>query len=229
MGTVTAKTIIDKATIQLIDLTNIRWTRAELLSWLNDGMRQTVLIQPSAASTTAVIQLQAGTRQSIPDDGWLLLNIYRNMGTSGATPGRAIRIISREILDNFNPNWNTDTATAEVRNYMYTNQDQLAFYVYPPNTGVQKIEINYSSQLTDLTSESQVIPIFDIFQSALVDYILYRACSKDAEYAPGVALAQQYSSAFVAAIQGKTQSEITNDPSQALNPPNPTMRGTGSA
>ena len=88
MGTVTAKTILDKATIQLIDLTNIRWTRAELLSWLNDGMRQIVLIQPSASSTTDVIALQAGTRQYIPADGWLLLNIYRNMGTNGTTPGR---------------------------------------------------------------------------------------------------------------------------------------------
>jgi hypothetical protein len=226
MGTVTAKTIIDKATIQLIDLTNIRWTRAELLSWLNDGMRQIVLIQPSASSTTSVIKLDAGTRQYIPDDGWLLLAIYRNMGTTGTTPGRAIRIISREILDGFNPDWNTDTAKAEVRNYIYTNQDQLAFYVYPPNTGTQYIEINYSAQPTDLTSESQVIPIFDVFQSALVDYILYRACSKDAEYAPGIALAQQYSAAFVAAIQGKTESEVTNDPTQALSPRNPPVRGS---
>lgn len=226
MGTVTAKTIIDKATIQLIDLANIRWTRAELLSWLNDGMRQIVLIQPSASSTTAVIQLQAGTRQYIPDDGWLLLAIYRNMGTNGSTPGRAIRIISREILDGFNPNWNTDKATAEVRNYIYTNQDQLAFYVYPPNTGTQFIEVNYSAQPADLTAETQVIPIFDVFQSALVDYILYRACSKDAEYAPGIALAQQYSAAFVAAIQGKTESEVTNDPTQALSPRNPPVRGS---
>lgn len=226
MGTVTAKTIIDKATIQLTDLTNIRWTRSELLSWLNDGMRQIVLIQPSASSTTSVVKLQAGTRQYIPDDGWLLLSIYRNMGTTGTTPGRAIRIISREILDGFNPNWNTDKATAEVRNYIYTNQDQLAFYVYPPNTGTQYVELNYSAQPTDLTAETQVIPIFDVFQSALVDYILYRACSKDAEYAPGLQLAQQYSAAFVAAVQGKTESEVTNDPSMALGPRNPAARGT---
>jgi hypothetical protein len=226
MGTVTAKTIIDKATIQLIDLANIRWTRAELLSWLNDGMRQIVLIQPSASSTTSVIQLQAGTRQYLPDDGWLLLSIYRNMGINGSTPGRAIRIISREILDSFNPDWNTDTAKAEVRNYIYTNQDQLAFYVYPPNTGTQKIEINYSAQPADLTAETQVIPIFDVFQSALVDYILYRACTKDAEYAPGLQLGQGYMATFVAAIQGKTESEVTNDPTQALSPRNPAVRGT---
>lgn len=226
MGTVTAKTIIDKASIQLIDLTNIRWTRAELLAWLNDGLRQIVTIQPSASSTTVSKQLAAGTRQYIPTDGWLLLSVYRNMGTNGTTPGRIIRIISREILDSFNPYWNTDTATAEVRNYMYTDQDQLAFYVYPPNTGTQYIELNYSVQPVDLTLETQPIPIFDVFQSALVDYILYRACSKDAEYAPGVALSQSYMATFVAAIQGKNQSEITSNPTQSLGPSNPPIRGS---
>jgi len=58
---------------------------------------------------------------------------------------------------------------------------------------------------------------------------LYRACSKDAEYAPGVQLSQSYMATFVAAVQGKTQSEISNDPSQALNPPNPAARGSTSA
>ena len=226
MGTVTAKTIIDKASIQLIDLTNIRWTRAELLSWLNDGLRQIVTIQPSASSTTVSKQLAVGTRQYIPTDGWLLLSVYRNMGTNGTTPGRVIRIVSREILDSFNPNWNTVTATAEVRNYMYTDQDQLAFYVYPPNTGTQYIELNYSVQPVDLTLETQPIPIFDVFQSALVDYILYRACSKDAEYAPGVQLSQSYMATFVAAIQGKNQSEITSNPTQSLGPSSPPIRGS---
>ena len=226
MGTVTAQTIINKAAIQLTDIANVRWTRAELLSWLNDGMRQIVLIQPSGSSTTVSMQLTAGTRQSIPTDGWLLLQIYRNMGVSGSTPGRAIRIVSREILDGFNPNWHTDTAAAEVRNYIYDAQDQLAFYVYPPNTGTGYIELNYSAQPTNLTSESQTIPIFDVFQQSLVDYILFRACSKDAEYAPGLQLAQAYLATFTAGVQGKSQSEATNDPTNALGMRNSTIPGS---
>ena len=228
MGTVTAQTIIDKASVQLIDLANIRWTRSELLAWLNDGMRQIVLIQPSASSTTVSKKLDAGTRQSLPTGGWLLLQMYRNMGTSGTTPGRAIRIVSRELLDNFNPNWHTATAAAEVRNYIYDTQDQTAFYVYPPNTGTQYVELNYSAQPTNLTSESEVIPIFDIYQSSLVDYILYRACSKDAEYAPGLQLAQGYLATFVAAVGGKAQTEVSNDPVQALNPRNTSVPGSQS-
>jgi hypothetical protein len=228
MGTVTAKTIIDKASIQLIDLTNVRWTRSELLAWLNDGMRQIVLIQPSASSTTVSKKLDAGTRQSLPTGGWLLLQMYRNMGTTGTTPGRAIRIVSRELLDNFNPNWHAATEAAEVRNYIYDTQDQTVFYVYPPNTGTQYVELNYSAQPTNLTVETDVIPIFDIYQSALVDYILYRACSKDAEYAPGLQLAQGYLSTFVAAVGGKAQTEVSNDPVQALNPRNTSVPGSQS-
>lgn len=226
MGTVTAQTILNKAAIQLTDIANIRWTRAELLSWLNDGMRQIVLIQPSGSSTTVSMKLDAGTRQTIPDDGWLLLQIYRNMGTTGTTPGRAIRIVSREVLDGFNPNWHTDTASSEVRNYIYDVQDQLAFYVYPPNTGTGYIELNYSAQPTDLTSESQTIPIFDVFQQALVDYILFRACGKDAEYAPGVQLAQAYLATFTSGVQGKSQSEATNDPTNALGQRNASIPGS---
>jgi hypothetical protein len=228
MGTVTAQTIINKAAIQLTDIANVRWTRAELLSWLNDGMRQIVLMQPSASSTTVSKVLTAGTRQTIPTDGWLLLQIYRNMGTTGTVPGRAIRIISREVLDGFNPNWHSELPKTEVKNYIYDVQDQLAFYVYPPNTGTQYIELNYSVQPVNLTSESQAIPLFDIFQSSLVDYILFRACSKDAEYAPGLQLAQGYLATFSAAVQGKSQSETTNEPVNSLNPRNVAIPGSQS-
>lgn len=215
---VLASTIIDKAAKQLLDLNSIKWTRAELLSWLNDGMRQIVLIQPTASSTTVSKRLSAGTRQTIPSDGWLLLQIYRNMGTTGDTPGRAIRIVSREVLDGFNPNWHAEIPKTEVKNYIYDVQDQLAFYVYPPNTGTQYIELNYSAQPANLTNETQPIPLFDVFQSALVDYILYRACGKNADYAPGVQLAQSYLATFTSAVQGKSQSESVNDPVNALNP-----------
>ena len=225
---VLASAIIDKAAKQLLDISNLKWTRAELLAWLNDGMRQIVLIQPSASSTTVSTKLVAGTRQTIPAGGWLLLQIYRNMGTTGAVPGRAIRIVSRELLDGFSPDWHSTTAKAEVRNYIYDVQDQLAFYVYPPNTGTQYIELNYSMQPADLTAESQAIPIFDIFQSPLVDYILYRACSKNADYAPGMQLAQGYLGTFVAAIGGKAQSETMNEPTQSLNPRNTSVPGSQS-
>lgn len=228
MGTVTAKTIIDKAGTQLIDLAGVRWTRAELLSWLNDGLRQIVIINPNASNTVSSVKLVAGTRQTLPSDGWLLLGVIRNMGTGGATPGRAIRIISRELLDGYNPNWHTDTASDITKNYIYDLQDQAAFYVYPPSTGNNYIELNYSKQPVDLSAETQVIPIFDVYQGALVDYVLYRACSKDAEYAPGLELAKGYLSTFTAAVLGKEAAEDKNSPIADMLPRSPTEPGSES-
>jgi len=225
MGTITAGTIVGQAATQLTDIANVRWTQAELLQWLNAGLRQIVTMQPNSNSKLTVVTLVAGTRQSIPADGWMLLRINRNMGTTGTTPGRAIRVVSREVMDAFNPYWHTDTATLEVKNFIYDLEDQTAFYVYPPNIGGQKIELNYSEQPTDLTA-GQAIPIFDVFASALLDYIMYRACSKDAEYAPGLQLAQLYLSTFTAAIAVKDKSEKEASPDNALSPRTTGVRGS---
>jgi hypothetical protein len=63
-----------------------------------------------------------------------------------------------------------------------------------------------------------------MFETALLDYVLYRANSKDAEYAPGLQLASGYLQTFMAALGIKATSELTNSPNQqfaAKNPDNP--------
>ena len=226
MSTITAKSIIDKASVLLLDLTNIRWTREELLGWINDAQRQIVIMSPNATNKVSVVKLDAGTRQSIPSDGWTLLNVIRYMGTDGLRPGRAIRIASQQVMDAYNPNWHAATPSVVPQTYVFDQQDQTIFYVYPPNTGKGYVQINYSPDPVDITLESQTISVRDIFETAILDYVMYRACSKDAEYAPGLQLAQSYMATFVAAVQGKTESEVSNDPSQGLNPRNPAVRGT---
>lgn len=225
---ITAKSILDKAVIQLTDVAGVRWTRAELLGWLNDGQRVIASIQPNSSNEVVVMPLVAGTRQVLPTDGWMLLDIYRYMGTNGATPGRAMRLISRELLDSFDLYWHSATASAEPKNYIYDLQDQRAFYVYPPNTGTGYVQLNYAQIPADLVLETDVINIIDIYQPALLDYILYRACSKDAEYAPGVALAQMYAQSFASILGGKDAAEKINNPNQALFPHNPNIAGSES-
>ena len=228
MSIITAKSIIDKASTLLLDATNTRWTRAELLGWLNDGQRQIVLMAPNATNKVTTIKLAAGTRQSIPSVGWTLLNVIRYMGTDGTKPGRAVRITSQQLLDSYNPNWHSSTPSVVPQSYVFDQQDQTAFYVYPPNTGGGYVQINYSPEPVDLTSENDTIGVRDIFETALLDYILYRACSKDAEYAPGLQLAAGYLQTFNMAMGVKQDSELKNSPNQSLQPRNPTTPGTES-
>ena len=228
MSTITAKTIIDKAVIQLTDISSVRWTRAELLGWINDAQRQIVIMSPNATNKISVIKLNAGSRQSIPSDGWTLLEIVRYMGTDGTKPGRAIRLASREQIDSFNPDWHSDTPAATPRHYIFDLQDQTAFFVYPPNTGTGYVEINYSPDPTDLTTETSVIYLNNIFETAILDYVLYRACSKDAEYAPGLQLAAGYLNTFMTSMGQKSNSEESNSPNQQFTPKDPKNPGSQS-
>lgn len=228
MGTITAKSIIDKASIQLTDTGNTRWTRDELLGWVNDGQRQIVIMSPNATNKVSTYKLVAGTRQAIPADGWTLLEVIRFMGTDGTKPGRAIRLTSRELLDSFNPDWHDDCPTLIPRHYIVDPQDQTVFFVYPPNTGKAYVQVNYSPVPVDLADEDETIALNDIFETALLDYVLYRANSKDAEYAAGVALASGYLQTFMASMGIKSQSELGNSPNQQFTPKDPNKPGSQS-
>jgi hypothetical protein len=225
LGTIVGTTIINKAAIQLTDLTNIRWTRSELLGWLNDAQRQIVLMQPNSSNKTAAQKLIVGSRQRIPSDGWLLLDIYRNMGTDGLTPGNVVRVVSRQLLDAYAPTWHSSAPSAVTQNFIFDLQDQTAFYVYPPSDGTNWLEVNYAQVPADLATENLTISLSDVVQTAMLDYMMYRACSKDAEYAPGLQLASGYWAAFSAAVGSKAQAELTNDPNLGLGPRDPAKPG----
>lgn len=218
MGTLTAKYIIDKAVIQLNDLSAARWSRAELLQWLNDAQRTIVMISPNSSNKVSVVSLVAGTQQSIPSDGWTLLDAYRNMGADGATPGRVLRFISKELLDGFNPDWHSGTKQKVVKNIIFDPQNQTKFWVYPPSDGTGTIEVNYAQVPPALSAETDVIGLNDILQAVILDYMLYRACSKDAEYAAGMQLATGYWQSFTNGLGLKAEAEVQNSPNQSLQP-----------
>ena len=209
MGTVTAGAIIDKAAIQLADLINVRWTRAELLSWLNMAQQALILAIPEASAATALVTTVAGVKQSIPSNGWILLSANRNMGVSGTASGRSLEETRKEVLTKSNPSWASDTATSVATSYFYTPLDKTVFWIYPPaDSSSNKIEVTYSVLPTVMAVETTVISVNDIYEPILLDYVLYKACMKDAEYAPGVELAKGYLATFstlIAALQSSTR------------------------
>lgn len=224
MATITVQNIIDRCARMLYDQTNIKWSRSELLDYLNAGQRAIALVAPTTLATVATMQCVSGARQTIPSAGWLLLDVIRNM-TGGTTPGRAIRVISRRLLESYDPNWQTGTKSAVVQSYWFDLQDQTSFFVYPPNTGTGYVEINYSAQPNTLTSEAQTINVPDVVDSALINYILFRACSKAADFSPGMQAATAYLGSFNEMLGSKLTVEQANNPNLGLMPPDAGLRG----
>lgn len=200
-----ASVILEQVTDILQDKTNIRWTVPELIRSLNDGQRAIVLLRPDASAVNTPHQLVVGSRQRIPDNGLRLLDVTRNMGANGALAGRAIRIVQREVLDSQLPDWHTQTSNV-VRHYMLDNRDPKRFYVYPavpPNASVF-VELVYSSNPRDVASDTDVIAIDDIYAPALVNYVVFRSYSKDAEYTADGNAATLHYQAFTKLLGDKT-------------------------
>lgn len=224
MSVITAGNLIDKAAVALFDTTNAEWSRTELLAHLNQGQRLIATLQPSANATTANILTAVGSKQSVPATGWMLLDVVRNMGINGSTPGYTVNVTSRKLLDAYVPDWNSAGSSAVTRNYVYDPQTPRQFYIYPPSLGTHYIEITYAAVPADVASEATVITISDAYEDALLNFMLFRAHSKQATFADP-AKAQGYLALFNQALNGKITAEQANNPNLALFPPAPQATG----
>lgn len=210
MGTILASAVILKAQTIIQDITGVRWPESELLGWLNEGQRELVMLKPDAYVKNESVLLVTGTKQAIPASGILLISVVRNMGTTGTTPGAAIRPIARNVLDEQLPNWHASTANA-VAVYSITDlRDPKTFYVYPPQpaTGQNRVEIVYSASPPDVAATTNAITIDDIYTGSLLDYCLFRAYSKDAEYAGNANRAISHYQKFRDTLGLKVKAEI---------------------
>lgn len=214
MGTILASALIDLAEIVLQDTGNVRWPAEELLGWLNEGQREIVLFKPDANPINASVALAAGTKQAIPAAGTCLLKVVRNMGTNGTTAGNVIRLIDQQILDDQNPDWHTETGAAVINYYTYDERDPKNFYVYPPSDGTTQAEIIYAAAPANILSNA-AITLGDIYASALVDYILFRAYSKNVEYASDGQRAMAFYQSFLTKIGRKEQADMLKSPNVA--------------
>ena len=203
-GAPLASSILNRVRIQLIDTgTERRWTDVELLYWLSDGQRAIVAALPHAAYRVSIINLVGGTRQVLPDDAYRLLDIVRNQTNSGV-PGAPCTSIDRAILDRQYLDWHTGASQPSALHWTYNPVDPQAFYVFPRNDGTGSLEVVYSYMPSDVLSTTDQINIRPIYQTPLVDYVMFRAHSKDSDFAAGQAVAASYLQAFTAFLQAQT-------------------------
>jgi hypothetical protein len=214
MGTVTAATLINRAGYLLEDTSNVTWTRVELLDWLNEAQSQVVTFVPTANVIRQNLTLAAGTLQTLPEGAITLMDVPRNV------EGPSVRLVSREIMDAGPVDWYTYKAASVVKNYVYNNDEGGVFHVFPPNTGTGNVVIVYSKVPAVLTNEAQTISVEDTYQAALVNYMVFRAYSKDTDYADG-SKASSYFGAFKDVLANKAPADAEISANRALGPANP--------
>ena len=173
----TAQNIMDRASMIIQDLTNVRWPLTELTNWLNDGRRELAVMRPDIYATATTLTLAAGSKQSLPSGSLRLLDVPRNVG------GPAVTITQRGFLDQQNPSWTTGAGTSTIKHFMLDERYPTQFWVYPPATASAQVEVIYEQAPTDYIASSTLTSFEELYGGALVDYVCYRAFSKDSEYA----------------------------------------------
>jgi hypothetical protein len=206
---VTVAHIIERAKLQLADPSLTRWSQAELINYINDGQREVVLYKPDASSANTNVTLVAGSKQAMPSDSIRLVSVVRN---TAATSKRAVRPVPRETLDRFKPNWHDEKQSVEVQHFVFDENDQNVFYVYPPNDGNGQVEVMYTQSPTEVSSTTDTLGVANAYANAVLDYVLYRAFAKDADIPSSATRANGYYQGFMNAISGKGQIDVLVSP-----------------
>ena len=225
---VTVQSVIDRVQTVLQDTTGVRWPiEAELVLWVNDAQREIALLKPDASAANETVTLVAGTKQAIPDDGNRLLKVVRNMSAaSGGTGKRSVRLVNREVLDAQTPDWHDpdvggDAAhAAVVKHYLYDEANPRNFYVYPGVKGDAFLEIIYSANPCVVDQDGN-LSIPDIFANAVLNYVLYMAYMKDAEFAGNNQRASTHYQLFTASVNGKGAVDAITNPNMERRPDAP--------
>lgn len=237
-------TLIDRAARIVQDTTKVRWPEAEMVDWLNDGQREIILHRPDSNPKSDLLTMVAGTRQTLSVANGLsstpakLLDVVCNAtGASLAAAVRtsAVRLIQREVLDAQAVAWHYTSPATEIKHYMFDPRHPLSFLTYPAvSGGASKVQVLYSAYPTDFTvgTLANAVSISDIYLNALLDYMLYRAYSKDSEYAGNAQRAQFHYQSFASSLALELKGTIKMGPTASgsvWNPNTPKLNSGQSA
>lgn len=192
MGTILADKLVKRASTLLFDLAKRQWPEDELLQWGDDAQLAIVQARPDAYVVKRTHVLVAGTRQTLAADELTLIDLSRNLGTNGTTPGRAISYVDRKQLDRSDPNWHTSTANVVVRHWAYDRANPQTFWVWPPQPAsgsTARVEKDVGIVPPPLTingvnggTVTSAISLSDTWLNAILAFIVYRAFYKESEH-----------------------------------------------
>lgn len=171
-----ASDVITPARHTLLDASGVAWPDAELLGYLNEGLRDSVTAKPDIYPVEGEIPLVAGVVQTLPAGGVLLIDITHNVGT-----GRTVTVVDLPLLQEANRFWPAATRQAEVENFAIDPRTPRKFLVSPPNDGEGRAYGVYGSTPAALTALTGTFPLLDAYQPALTAYVLSRAFAKNSK------------------------------------------------
>ena len=218
---ITVGRIVTRAQKTLLDETGVQWGEDELIDYVNAAMNAIVGYKPDAYIKDQAFSIANSSKQTLPADGIVLIDITQNLGAGGATPGKAIRQIDRTHLDHTNPDWHTATGTA-VLHFTYDKRNPKTFYIYPYVAGTWNVRIAYSAHPPAVDDTADAFPMDDLYENPAYFWIMAAAYAKNSKR-EDIGKYQLYSKQFSDCLGLKQQAQIQYTPV----PPDESLTSTG--
>ncbi len=180
------------------DPDSLRDTDADLLRHVNAGIKEIAAHKPEYFSTVGDMVCEAGKcEQSVTfDDAYALLDVLCIHN------GSALTQFDRKAMDMFRPTWRNDTA-GPAEQWAALEGDLLRFFIHPPAPGGQVLDIRYARNPSEYDLGDVIADLPEVCKPALMDYVIYRAQSKDDAHVLS-ARAQAHYTAFLNKIGVQT-------------------------
>lgn len=198
------KNLIDRISRDLIDKRNVRWSRPELIDFMNDAISAIVIRRPDLSSGTSTVETSSNTL-TLPSDAYQILAV-NHIDNVAAT------FVNISKLNQLYPDWRT-TKGAPVcwtRNEM----DETTLFLYPAPEGNVRVEVVYSRTLK-VKDEESPFPLSEVYEGVVADFVMYRAYNKDSLNPAEGQKAQLHLQSFATALGDKTATD--NAKSQMIN------------
>jgi hypothetical protein len=184
---ITPGSIIDEVQRHLQDAGAAVWADADCVEYINNALYMLMLLRPHAFSSIAAVQLVAGSKQTIAS-AYMLLDITRNMGAAGTTPGKIITEVERWQIDLLNQFWHQKTGKTYTEHFSYEPEKNLTtYYVFPPvsSTAPHYVETNIAAYPTKVTTANQAtqVSIDQTYEPFIKEWMFYEAYNKETSVA----------------------------------------------
>jgi hypothetical protein len=125
--------------------------------------------------------------------------------------GTIINIVEKDVLDSFSASWSRPSsrepdmeALNYYKAYAMDPNDPLAFWLWPRPVEGADVIVTYAGIPPEVESTSSELTLSDSYLADLVDYVVYRALSKEAR-GGAAELAERYRASFLARLGANRQ------------------------
>lgn len=156
---------------QLIDPGFVRWKEGELLDYINQALSIIAVNLPDEfrhSETVSVTQAEV----TLPADAVALLSVD---GVNGV----AVSEVAVEKLNQLDPDWRQRLGVPS--SWVQNVREKQRYWLYPAPS--EPVHVTHTYSAFTYLGHNDDLPVSDVYQSAVMDFVLHRAYGKDGQNA----------------------------------------------